>query len=74
MSHLSWPMYPPPLNQKTFLFKVRFGLADVPPPHDWKKSSKNEMFVYGLHSTSDDQPSDLRDESRPKCKKGILSH
>ena len=23
------------------------------------KSSKNEMFVFGLHSISDDQPSDL---------------
>ena len=24
------------------------------------KSSKNKMFIFGLHSTSDDRPSDLR--------------
>ena len=33
------------------------------------KSSKNEMLIFGLHSTSDDQPSDPSDESQPKCKK-----
>ena len=33
------------------------------------KSSKNEMLVFGLLSTSDDQPSYLSDESQPKCKK-----
>ena len=33
------------------------------------KSSKNEMLIFGLHSTSDDRPSDLSDESQPKCKK-----
>ena len=27
------------------------------------KSSKNEMLIFGLHSTSDDRPSDLSDES-----------
>ena len=27
------------------------------------KSSKNEMLVFGLHSTSDDQPSNPSDES-----------
>ena len=27
------------------------------------------MLIFGLHSTSDDQPSDLSDESQPKCKK-----
>ena len=27
------------------------------------------MFIFGLHSFSDDQPSDLSDESQPKCKK-----
>ena len=25
--------------------------------------------MFGLHSTSDDRPSDLSSESRPKCKK-----
>ena len=37
----------------------------------WKrppKSSKNKMFISGLHSTSDDWPSDLSKKHRPKCK------
>ena len=41
------------------------------------KSSKNKMFIFGLHSTSDDWPSDLSKKCRPrhkKCKKGPLSH
>ena len=38
------------------------------------KSSKNEMLIFLLHSTSDDRPSDLSNESQPKCKKGPLSH
>ena len=33
------------------------------------KSSKNEMFVFGLCSTFDDQPSDLSDKSHLKCEK-----
>ena len=33
------------------------------------KSSKNEMLIFRLHSTSDDQLSDLGDESQLKCKK-----
>ena len=33
------------------------------------KSSKNKMFVFGLRSTSDDQPSDLSKKHRPKHKK-----
>ena len=33
------------------------------------KSSKNEMFIFGACSTSDDQPSKLSDESHPNCKK-----
>ena len=33
------------------------------------KSSKNEMLIFGLHSTSDDCLSDLSDESQPKCEK-----
>ena len=38
----------------------------------WKrppKSSKNEMFIFGLCSTSDDRLSDPSNESWPKCKK-----
>ena len=33
------------------------------------KSSKNEMLIFGLCSTSDDWLSDLSNESWPKCKK-----
>ena len=38
----------------------------------WKrppKSSKNKMFIFGLHSTSDDWPSDLSKKRWPKHKK-----
>ena len=38
------------------------------------KSLKNEMFIFGLHSTSDDWPSDPSNESWLKCKKRPLSH
>ena len=34
-----------------------------PPPRIEKKSSKNEMLAFGLHSTSDDQMSDPSDKS-----------
>ena len=40
-----------------------------PPP-----SSKNEMLIFGLHSTSDDQSSDLSDKIWPKCEEGALRH
>ena len=46
----------------------------------WKrppKSLKNKMFVFGLCSTSDDQPSNLSNKHQPKHKKnekGPLSH
>ena len=33
------------------------------------KSSNNEMLIFGLCLISDDQPSDLSDESQPKCEK-----
>ena len=32
------------------------------------KWSKNEMLIFGLHSTSDDRPSNLSDESQLKYK------
>ena len=32
------------------------------------------MFVFGLHSISDDWPNDLSDECKPKCEKRPLSH
>ena len=35
------------------------------------KLSKNVMFVFGLHSNSDDWLSDLSDESCPKCEKMV---
>ena len=35
------------------------------------KSSKNEMFIFGLCSTSDDQPNDPSDENCPKCRKWL---
>ena len=46
----------------------------------WKrppKSSKNKMLIFGLHSTSDDWPSNPSKKSQLKCrknKKGPLSH
>ena len=46
----------------------------------WKrppKSSKNKMFVFGLHSTSEVWPNDLSKKCWPKCKKnekGPLIH
>ena len=33
------------------------------------KSSKNEMLVFGLHSTSGDRPSNPSNERQPKCDK-----
>ena len=33
------------------------------------KSSKNEMLIFGLCSTSDDQPSNWSDKSHTKCEK-----
>ena len=34
------------------------------------KSSKNEMLVFGICSTSDDWSSNLSDKSHPKCENG----
>ena len=33
------------------------------------KSLKNKMFVFGLHSTSDDRPGNPSDKCQPKCEK-----
>ena len=33
------------------------------------KSLKNEMFIFGLHSISDDRLSNPSDECQPKCQK-----
>ena len=35
------------------------------------KSSQNEMLSFGLHSTSDDQPSNLSDKIQLKCEKRL---
>ena len=32
------------------------------------------MLIFGLHSTSDDQPSYQSNESQPKCKKWLPNH
>ena len=50
------------------------GLEPHLPP---LSSQKNEMLIFGLHSTSDDRPSDLSKKRWPKHKKnkkGLLSH
>ena len=54
------------------------GLVDGLEPHLPPVSSqKNEMLIFGLHSTSDDRPSNLSKKRWPKHKKnkkGLLSH
>ena len=69
-------------NEKLILYYVQLlmiGQVIQVTKVDWNakkapKSSKNEMLIFGLHSTSDDQPSDLCDEIRLKCEKSPLSH
>ena len=39
--------------------------CDKRPPKSWK----NKILIFGLHSTSDDWPSDLSNESQLKCDK-----
>ena len=36
-----------------------------PPP----RAAKNEMLIFGLHSTSDDRPSNLEGQKLPKMQK-----
>ena len=52
---------------------VNWNVKKTKRPH---KSLKNKMFIFGLHSTSDDQPSDSSKKCWPKCKKTkkALSH
>ena len=38
------------------------------------KSLRNEMFIFGLRSISDDWLSNLSNEHQPNYKKGPLSH
>ena len=47
--------------------KVDWNAKKRPP-----KSSKTEMLIFGLHSTSDDRPSDPSGESQSKCKKNEM--
>ena len=70
-------IYPPPpfqyhylilcLNRKLVNFNFKwiwiYGLEPHPPA---LSSQKNEMLIFGLHSTSDDQPGRLMD-SNPIC-------
>ena len=62
----------------TFNFCWLAGLVDGLEPHLPPVSSqKNEMLIFGLHSTSDDRPSNLSKKRWPKHKKnkkGLLSH
>ena len=53
-----WAIWATKINQNAKKWNKR-------PP----KSSKNKMFIFGLHSTSDDQPSDLSDKRWLKHKK-----
>ena len=64
---------PPPPNEKVgFQVNVTFWFWQWTSTKIWKKSpksSKNEMFVFGLCSISDDWSSDPSDECRPNCEK-----
>ena len=54
----------------TFNFCWLAGLVDGLEPHLPPVSSqKNEMLIFGLHSTSDDRPSNLSKKRWPKQKK-----
>ena len=57
------------ISQVIQVKKVNQNARKGPP-----KSLKNEMLIFGLCSTCDDQLSYPSDESQPKCKKGPLSH
>ena len=57
------------IGQAIRVTKVNQNVKKMPP-----KSSKNEMFIFGLCSISDDQSSDPSDESQLKCENGPLSH
>ena len=57
------------ISQAILAMEVNQNAKKRPP-----KSSKNEMLIFGLCSTSDDWLSNLSNKSQPKCKKGPLSH
>ena len=58
----------------TFNFWWSARLNDGLEPHLPPLSSqKNEMLIFGLHSTSGDRPSNPSNESQSKCDKGPLS-
>ena len=57
------------MGQVIWAMKIDQNAKKRPP-----KSSKNEILVFGLCSTSDDQPSDPSEESQPKCEKGPQSY
>ena len=46
------------IGRTILVMKVNQNVKKGPP-----KSSKNEMLIFGLHATSDDQPSNTSNES-----------
>ena len=58
----------PPLGSLTHLW---WAVYQYDHPQIEKNSSKNEMLIFGLHSTSDDRPSNLSNEKCLKC--GIMA-
>ena len=59
-----WPILPDSQLLPSFPIKPAQNYLEWPP-----KSSKNEMLIFELCSTSDDRPSNMRDEIRSKCEK-----
>ena len=57
-----------PLGSLTHLW---WAVYQYDHPQIEKNSSKNEMLIFGLHSTSDDRPSNLSNEKCLKC--GIMA-
>ena len=51
------------------VFRSQWYWSEMTYPPPLPLSSKNEMLIFGLCSTSDDRPSNVSNESRLKCKK-----
>ena len=56
------PPTSPPNEKVGFQVIVTFWFGNKHRPKSPPKSSKNEMFIFGLHSISDDRPSDPSDK------------
>ena len=61
---LEWPILPDLQLFQSFCTEAAQNDSEWPP-----KLLKNEMLIFGLCSTSDDQLSDLSDEIQLKCEK-----